>query len=218
MLRTAVGAACLLVSSMANAYTDVNPLTFSVYADSDYPYCCTVNRGNVFVYAAYSDYFARGMAEFNLLGPIAYRGEPVYLSFNYLSSSSQQYPYPAPFVAPISISAYIGDNLAARPDYSVAAFASLGIFQTAGLAFGDRITYDVTSIFQFATRADAPALGFRLAMAGGTGGAPHSASFGNFALLPSVAAVPEPSEYALLIAGLGAVGWAVRRRKGQRSI
>jgi PEP-CTERM motif len=218
MLRTVMGSACLLVSSIANAYTDVNPLTFSVFADSDYPYCCTVNSGNVFVYAAYSDYFARGMAEFNLSGPIAYRGEPVYLSFNYLSSSSQGSPYPTPFVAPISVSAYIGDNLAARPDYSVATLASLGIFQTAGLSFGDRITYDVTSIFQLATRSGAPALGFRLAMAAGTGGAPHSASFGNFALLPSVTAVPEPSAYALFIAGLGAVGWAVRCRQGQRSV
>lgn len=31
----------------------------------------------------------------------------------------------------------------------------------------------------------------------------------------AVAAIPEPSTYALMLAGLGLVGWAVRRRKMQ---
>lgn len=211
MLRTALSAACLAIASTANAYTDTNPLKFSVEADSDYPFCCSVYPGQVFVSAAYSDLYIRGMVEFNLLGNLGYRGEPVYLSFDYVAGYSSG---PFPFASPISINAYIGDNIAARPDYSVATFASLGSFATAGRAAGSRITYDVTSIFQFATRAGAPALGFRFAT-GGSGPA-QSAGLNNFALTSAVPPVPEPSEYALLLAGLGAVGFAVRRKRADR--
>ncbi len=35
-------------------------------------------------------------------------------------------------------------------------------------------------------------------------------------LVSSVSAIPEPSSYALLLAGLGVVGWVARRRLSQR--
>ena len=215
MLRTTLTTASLLIASTANAYTNTNPLVFSVEADSDYPFCCSVNPGEFSVSVSYNDLFLRGMAEFNLLGNLGYRGEPVYLSFDFLGSTATSVF--SSFGLPISINAYIGDNLAARPDYSVATFASLGSFVTTGRAVGSRITYDVTSIFQFATRAGAPALGFRFATFGGGFNPYQGASFGNFALTPTVPAIPEPSEYALLLAGLGAVGIAVRRKRAHKA-
>ena len=40
-----------------------------------------------------------------------------------------------------------------------------------------------------------------------------SGAFGGYHLAAAVAAVPEPSEYLMLLAGLGIVGYAVRRRR-----
>lgn len=41
----------------------------------------------------------------------------------------------------------------------------------------------------------------------------NSINGSNYAIAASISAVPEPAEYGLLMAGLGVIGWAVRRRK-----
>lgn len=47
----------------------------------------------------------------------------------------------------------------------------------------------------------------------GTNSAAGASYGGNFAVTPAVSAVPEPATTALLLAGLGAVGLAIRRRQ-----
>jgi hypothetical protein len=48
--------------------------------------------------------------------------------------------------------------------------------------------------------------------------AANAASIGNFEFQLALAPVPEPHEWAMMIAGLGLVGWATRRRRGDPAL
>jgi hypothetical protein len=44
----------------------------------------------------------------------------------------------------------------------------------------------------------------------------HTSEFASGALRGQLAPIPEPETYALMLAGLGVVGWSARRRRAQR--
>jgi len=56
--------------------------------------------------------------------------------------------------------------------------------------------------------------GFRAANQADAGGGSATTTISNF----SVSAVPEPETYAMLLVGLGLLGFAARRRKGNSNL
>jgi hypothetical protein len=148
------------------------------------------------------------MAEFDLATLAV---GPATASFTYLTASIFRDPS-RPLTGQLFVDTYAGDNQASLLDYGQPSTGSLGSFTLESHAFGDTISFDVTSILAAAIGRGDAALGMRLRPSFSSF-ADTSASFGDFTL--TVAAVPEPSTYALFMVGFSATALALRRRRAR---
>lgn len=92
---------------------------------------------------------------------------------------------------------------------AIASFSTFGI--VSGGSFVTPLTYQGLFTAQFVGLTAAQAL----AQINSTAGTPVVTFSANFGAPVGAAVVPEPSTYALLATGLGALGFAVRRRRAQ---
>jgi hypothetical protein len=176
--------------------------------------------------------FYRGNSEFDLAGLGSARGA-VELSFKLASalddrgfdSVGQPIPPVDPISGELSVGTYRGDNLASRFDFRPVTTGTVAVMDTAGLLRGTQIRLDVTGAFNDAVSRGDPSLGFWLLATGPSfmGFSRHTTvlTFDDFRLTindaPAMPA-PEPQTWALMLAGLAAVGAAARRRRpGGRS-
>lgn len=208
--------ALVSLTLVGNALADelvIPGLTFSVAADGDYPRCCRVTVGPVATLGVYTpdDYGIHGLSEFDLSGVKAGSYSHAELSFVYKSFNVNLAGVPVrtvPTFENILVTLYQGDNRASISDYFPIPRTRLdtfGKFPVGMYAVGDRISFDISSMFLTSIANNSPALGVRLALDAQRN---TFAEYSNFTL--SVSNIPEPSTYALMVGGLGLV-WAGRR-------
>ena len=114
-----------------------------------------------------------------------------------------------PLSGSIFASLYSADGAATTRDYGLNSYFGASkppSFEAQAFALGSFVTLDVTETYNTAIAAGESFLGLQLRT-----GMPlrHFATFDNFEL--SVAAVPEPETYALLLAGLVLLGERARQ-------
>lgn len=117
---------------------------------------------------------------------------------------------------PISVVSYVGNNLEDISDYEIASSATVGSFLTGGLAVGNTLSFDITSIFNAAIADGDGSLGIRLAISGAPNGG--AATFDTFRLTSddqsTMPAVPLPAGFPLLFTALAGLGF-LRHRKSR---
>ena len=226
MQKLLVAAAMCVASLGASAQSQIEGLTFSTWTDSGYYRGPGLPLDGYVVVQDSADvgrYFSSGQytsirSEFNLAGQQA-AGSAV-LSFEY-DARYAVLSYPASQSMTVFLGSYAGDNVAHVSDWSTVTVGSpgsgflfslmgpprFGQFETAGLTFGQTLSYDVTSLYNLSLARGDAALGIGL----DSGINFQYAKFGNFTLTVTPP-VPEPSTYALLLGGLALVGFARRHR------
>jgi len=105
---------------------------------------------------------------------------------------------------------YRGNFLDPNPafnQYMGLAVAGAGLPTTIGITYADSLQGWKTATLNFSATAPSTLLSFSALTSG--------ANFNGGLMIDniSVAAVPEPHEWAMMLAGLGLVGWAARRRQ-----
>lgn len=150
-----------------------------------------------------------GLSEFDLSG--LENEASAFVTFNVYNDGGL-FPFfnDYPFAGEIDIVAYAGNNAEDVTDYEAAVLGTVGSFSTSGLAEGDTLSFDVTSIFNQAIDDSLVSLGFRLQRSGGIidGGA---WTFDAFQLTSPDATTPVPEPKSLL--GLIGVSLALLGRK-----
>lgn len=213
---TAATLAVLAGTALADT-TTVNGLTFNVTVDADffnpppgkqygYSYVTVGNQSTAGMWGNFSEWEVL-RSEFNITNldsassaTLSFRFKGSYLGQNFNPS------YPPNPTFSVGVGTYFGDNQAQVGDYYASLGSGLASIQYYPLAVDTVFTFDVTSQFQAALAAGAPALGVGMNIF-----TPDKfASFDNFTL--TVTNVPEPSTYALMFAGLGLLGVAHRRK------
>ncbi len=99
----------------------------------------------------------RGLSEYNLAGVAA---GPAFVTFNVfrLGGLFGQ----ANYVGNIKVDTYLGNNAEDISDYQAASTGTIGSFSTAGLAVGNTVSLDITSLLAAALSAGNTSLGIRL--------------------------------------------------------
>jgi hypothetical protein len=165
---------------------------------------------------SFSSEEVRGLSEYNLTGltstASAFVTFEVFMAGG-LFTGTNDFPY----VGPIDVVAYAGNNLEDISDYSEPSLGTVGQFSTAGLGVGNTISFDITSIFNAAIANGDTSLGIRLQIAGTPNGGAYT--FDLFRLTSDnqstvdLGQVPVPAALPLFASSLGAMGFLAHRRK-----
>lgn len=140
----------------------------------------------------------RGLSEYNLAGLSTTSLATV--NFNVFTSGGL---FPAqndfPFTGNIKVLSYLGNNEENLYDYQAPVIATIGTFNTANLAVGDTLSFNITSIFNSAINNGFSSLGIRLQVDDETNPDGGAWTFNNFRL----ATVPEPTSISALLVVFG---------------
>jgi hypothetical protein len=150
----------------------------------------------------------RGLSEYNLAGLAS---GPAYVTFNVfklggLFSGDNDFP----FTGNIDVVAYASNNTEDISDFQAPSIGTVGTFSTAGLAVGNTLSFDITSIYNNALASSLPSLGIRLQTAAGTNTGGGALTFDTFRLTSDnqTTAIPTPA----LLPGLIGMGLATLRK------
>ena len=166
----------------------------------------------------YSSEVVYGLSEYSLAGltnsPNAFVTFDVFKAGGLFSGVND-----SPFTGTISIFAYQGNNAENLEDFSAPSVGTVGsFFVSPGTAdVGDIFSFDITPIFNDAITNGWSSLGIRLQQDPQLP-ASQAWTFDSFRLTSenlttNPGAVPEPATWALMIAGFGFIGGAMRRQR-----
>lgn len=153
----------------------------------------------------------RGLSEYDLTG--LGTALSAFVTFGVFDIEGLFPEYSGTFLGPITIEAYLGNNLEDISDYQAAVTGVVGSFSTVGLAIGDTLSFDITSIFNDSIDNSFASLGIRLrADPLNDEGA---FTFDTFRLTTTdeTTTIPEPGTLVLIAIGLFALGLRRRRRE-----
>jgi hypothetical protein len=163
---------------------------------------------------SFSSEEVRGLSEYNLTGLAT---GPAFVTFNVfklggLFNGTNNFP----FTGNINVVAYAGNNTENISDFQDPSIGTVGTFSTAGLALGNILSFDISSIYNNALTNSLSSLGIRLQFADGTDTGGGALTFDNFRLTSDnqTTDVPTPALLPGLI-GLGLNVW--RKRKAETS-
>ena len=214
-LRTALTIALTAASAAASAQT-MQGMGFTFTTDGDYPVYGYVTPG-----AHSGNYggleFDIALAEIDLSGLT--QSSSATLSLHYASGALYHYggntPYALPATGRVTLMQYTGDNVAATSDYRAPNQGTVGSFELQTVGVGNRVSFDVTGLYNAAIARGDPAFGLKILMDGFYGGAPIADEFAYYddiTLTVATPLVPEPSTWMLMFAGIVTIGTLVRRQ------
>jgi hypothetical protein len=211
-----------LFAGQAGASTITNGFTFAV-ADScngvgtHYHSSTGGDFGNPAGKAEVGRFFCeevRGLSEYNLAG--LSEAASAFVTFEVFRQGGLfDGDNDTPFTGTIAIYAYQGNNLENLSDFQAPIVATIGSFAVSpAVAVGNIYSFDITSVFNNAIDLGWESLGIRL-QAVPLNPNSQAWTFDNFRLTTDdlTTAIPEPATWAMLIAGFGIVGLALRRRE-----
>jgi hypothetical protein len=202
MRKWIIGAVVAVLGTVANAAT-VSGLEFSFVTDFDYPSYGYITSGAENINYGGAE-FSTGFSEFNISG--LKETDHAVLTFQIGSerttTSIPFYPYGGIY----NLYAYAGTNVASRNAFTASRVGLIGTFDLYGHGVGSAFSFDVTSLFNTLLATGAPAFGLHFVGEGPFGSAPRYEDVTFTSTLLTVAAVPEPESYALLVLGFACIG------------
>ena len=220
----AFGAFSAIVAPTSQAATITNGFTYSVASGSNQTFGNHFHSntggsfGNPAGKAEVGDFSieeVRGLSEYNLTSLSS--ASSAFVTFNVFKAGGLFAGVnDFPFTGNINVVSYQGNNLEDIADYQAPSTGNVGTFSTAGLAVGNTLSFDITSIFNAAIASADSSLGIRLQIANGTDPKGGAWTFDTFRLTSdnqSTRPVPTPnSTLGLLAVGIFGVGATLNRK------